>query len=503
MDSDGVRFVPESASGQFRVEVAAQAPAGAHLVRAYNQQGASALRFLIVSPDPQLEEKEPNDEFAHPQPVDTLPAWINGRLEKAGDVDSYRVSLAAGQTLVASLECFVLGSPVDPVLRVVAPSGVQLAINHDDGRTFDPFVTWTAPAAGSVVVQVFGFAYPANSEVRYTGAANAVYRLRLSRGPWARHTVPLGITRGVPSRVRVVGWNLGTTGAVERVLTAGEPGRAGDFTPQHEPGFENSIPVVVGEGPETVEQEPNDTPANAGLLPVPGAVTGRLDRPADEDRYSFEARKGQTYLIRVDSAALGFPVDAWLRLENTNRQEIARSDDGPTADPSLEWTAAESGRVVAALGSVVHRGGGDHWYRLSLRPASPEARAVVGVNAVTVKAGETNEVAVTVSRLHGHSAPLQVAARDLPPGIECAPVAVPEKGGELKLRLIAVRDAHAFSGPVHLEMSDAGARSTEPVTHPLISAGIDNGVPNGFNHLVVESTDRIWLTVIPPAPPKP
>jgi len=33
----------------------------------------------------------------------------------------------------------------------------------------------------------------------------------------------------------------------------------------------------------------------------------------------------------------------------------------------------------------------------------------------------------------------------------------------------------------------------------LTSSTVNNGVPGGFNKLVIESTDRLWLTVLPVA----
>jgi hypothetical protein len=33
------------------------------------------------------------------------------------------------------------------------------------------------------------------------------------------------------------------------------------------------------------------------------------------------------------------------------------------------------------------------------------------------------------------------------------------------------------------------------VLSDLIATGADNGVPNGFNRLLIESVDHLWLTV--------
>ncbi|MBK8001251.1 MAG: pre-peptidase C-terminal domain-containing protein [Verrucomicrobia bacterium] len=215
VDAPGIVFKAETNSGKFSVEVAADAPVGGHLVRLYNEQGVSGLRFLVVTKERQTEEVEPNNEFKKPQMIDAFPAFINGRLEKSGDVDSYAVALEVGQTLVASVEAYTLASPVDAVLRVVDARGVQVAWNHDGGPTLDPFLTWTAKSAGTYVVQVFGFGYPADSSVNFVGNAKCVYRLHLSRGPYVNHTVPLGVPRGRKRTLELVGWNLPAPASVE------------------------------------------------------------------------------------------------------------------------------------------------------------------------------------------------------------------------------------------------------------------------------------------------
>src|SRR3989442_15600720 len=104
----------------------------------------------------------------------------SSRLDKSGDVDSFAVTLEAGQTLIAWLEAYTLASPMDAVLRLVDSRGAQLALNDDDGRTLDPLLAWTAGSAGTYVLQVFRFAHPAASEFKLTGGNACGYRLHLS-----------------------------------------------------------------------------------------------------------------------------------------------------------------------------------------------------------------------------------------------------------------------------------------------------------------------------------
>ena len=98
---------------------------------------------------PEVSEKEPNDEPAKAQSVQ-LPAVVNGRLEKAGDVDVFAVTLKKGETLVASVEANrSLKSPMDGVLQVVSPDGFVLDQNND-WHGLDPQVAFTVPKDGDV-----------------------------------------------------------------------------------------------------------------------------------------------------------------------------------------------------------------------------------------------------------------------------------------------------------------------------------------------------------------
>src|SRR5690349_20579818 len=127
LDTSGITFKAETNSGKFTIEVATNAALGPHIVRAWNDAGASSPRFLVITDTEQLAEREPNDDWAKPQRIETFPAHISGRLDKANDVDSYATHLKGSATLTASLQAHVLASPVDAVLRLVDHRGVEVA----------------------------------------------------------------------------------------------------------------------------------------------------------------------------------------------------------------------------------------------------------------------------------------------------------------------------------------------------------------------------------------
>jgi hypothetical protein len=262
------------------------------------------------------------------------------------------------------------------------------------------------------------------------------------------------------------------------------------------PDFENSLAVPVDDGPELAEQVSTNSTGEPTRLELPCAMTGCIKKSGDEAHFTFAAKKGEKFLFEVQSASLGFALDARLRIEDAKGKELAKADDSVGADPVLEWTAPEDGTFVAAVANVLHRGGPDHLYRLSMRRPVPSVKATVAANAFTIELGKTNEIKLTVKRLHGLQSKLTIGAKGLPDEVRVEPTEVPEKSGDVALKLIASADAHPFSRPIQLVVTDADSAKEHRVVHELITTGINNGVPNGFNKLVIESTDQLWLTVL-------
>jgi len=75
------------------------------------------------------------------------------------DVDMYRVTLAAGQTLTIDVDARTLsgGSTLDSYVRMFDASGRQLATNDDDGATYDSRLVFRATTAGTYYVGLSGY----------------------------------------------------------------------------------------------------------------------------------------------------------------------------------------------------------------------------------------------------------------------------------------------------------------------------------------------------------
>jgi hypothetical protein len=473
-DDPGIVFEAGKEVGEFRVTVGAGVKPGPHHVRVHDGSGASLPVAVAVEVSPQTLEVEPND--AAPQEIGGAVAVINGRLDKNGDSDAFRFRLAAGRTLTARVEANVLAAGFDAMLTLADGGGQVLAFNHDHVG-MDPFLVFTAPADGDYVIRVAGHKYPASTELSFAGGADCLYRLHMSDGPVVRHTWPLMVPEGERRRIGVVGWNLVSDG-----LEVG-------------PEVAAAVPLRWSDHAELLEEDA------AELLAVPCGVSGRLTQSGEEDRYRFAAAKGDVRIFRLEGPSWGSLLDPVLRILDGEGKELASADDdGASREARQVWTAPSDGTFTAVVRDLTWQGGPDYYYRLEMKAPAASVSAVTAAHAVRLDAGKSAEWKVTVSLEHGYSRKLVLAAQGLPGGVSAPEVVVPEKGGEVVLVLQAAADAPAASGPVTLVLREVEGGREIPVRHILVSTAENNGVPNGFSQLLINDTDQLWLTVVPPPP---
>jgi hypothetical protein len=149
------------------------------------------------------------------------------------------------------------------------------------------------------------------------------------------------------------------------------------------------------------------------------------------------------------------------------------------------------------VGSVVHRGGPDFLYCLSIQHADPSLKVLAAAHAFTLEPGKTNNLKVAVTRLHGLESKMTLTAEGLPSGVRADPVELPGKNGDATLQLVAEADARPFGGPIELVVTEQSSKQKYRVAFALASSGENNGVPQGYKKMVLNSIDQLWLTVLP------
>ena len=88
------------------------------------------------------------------------------------------------------------------------------------------------------------------------------------------------------------------------------------------PDFENALTLPLGDGPELVEQDLSARSPDQPDLTPPFAITGCIEKIGEEDRFGFSATKDERLLLEIQSASLGFPLDAWLAIQDATGKEL-------------------------------------------------------------------------------------------------------------------------------------------------------------------------------------
>src|SRR6266849_7350439 len=179
------------------VKIASDCRLGEHAMRLRTATGTSELRTFYVGALPNIDEKEPNNDFAHPQKI-PLNVTVNGVVDTE-DVDYFLFEAKKGQRVTTEIEGMRLGTTLfDPYVAILDMKRFELASSDDSpllGQ--DAVASVVIPADGTYVVQVRESAYGGN------GACN--YRLHVGTFPRPTAIVPAGGKLGEEIEVTFLG----------------------------------------------------------------------------------------------------------------------------------------------------------------------------------------------------------------------------------------------------------------------------------------------------------
>jgi hypothetical protein len=477
----GISIEAGKIKGKLTVTVAAGVEPGRHWVWLHDDQGASVPQPFLVGTLPELVEKEPNNDAKSAQKV-SLPAVVNGRFEKANDVDCYSVMLKKGQTLVAAFEGWaMLRSPMDAVLQIVSSDGFVVAENNDF-HGLDPLIAFFAPKDGVYIVRTFAFPAIPDTTIRFRGGDNYVYRLTLTTSGYADHAYPLAVERGHSGTVAMVGWNIPDRAC--RVAVTPAPGI--DSATVANPDVANTLRVRVQA--HKCLQKPEGT--GSLRLEPPVTVTGQLAGPKSVDQFLLTGKKGQTLDIRAESQSLGLPVTAVIRVADSAGQAIANGEPSDLhGDTAISFTPPADGEYRLTVRDKYSHNGPRFVYALHVAPPKPGFSLSLAVDRVTVVAGKTLDLPVTVQRVNGFAGEIDLAAETLPAGLNVKPEASSDPA-KITLKLTAAADAQV-SGPVRIV---GRAKSGPPLTHVATCP-----LPAPFEGAPAVRIEHLWLTITRPA----
>jgi Bacterial pre-peptidase C-terminal domain len=178
---------------------------------------------VLLDVDDLPEVIRPDSTPADKAQVVTVPAMLNGRILKPGQVDRWECTVRKGDSLALELRAAQLGSPLQGVLTIGDSQGKQLGRAEGTPTQVDPVLAFLAPTDGTYTIQVA-------DRFRTRGGPAFAYRLRLAPPPMPDFRLHLGadtvtIPRGgkAPLKIQVerLNWFAGPINLTFDGLPAG------------------------------------------------------------------------------------------------------------------------------------------------------------------------------------------------------------------------------------------------------------------------------------------
>ncbi len=413
-----------------RFKTEAGALPGMRDFRVITPRGASTLGQIVVVRDPIIVEAANNDTMKTAQAI-SVPAAVCGALEKQEDVDYYKFKVSAGTALTFHMYCHRLADRIhdlqlvaDPILTLRDDKGTVLASN-DNYFAADPLLHFKFTSAGEYYLEV--------RDVRYAGYRYWTYCIEINDRPFVTFALPLRVTPGTTTRLKLDGYNLPIKEA-SLTLPANEPEGVRRYCLDlGKDQKSNPIPLVVSTLPD-VREAPgdNDTPAKAQPITVPCDISGCMDAENDVDCYAFTAKKGERLTFDVIAQRAGSQLDSVLRILGPKGQLLIENDDHQerrsgysafnlTSDSHIEgWTAPADGRYVIQIRDVHQRGGPAFGYLLKVMHSQPSFVMDTDTDKTILAPGTAGVIHVRLTRKDGFAGEVQLGIEGIPAGVKAS-----------------------------------------------------------------------------------
>lgn len=404
------------------LEIAPDAAPGRREVRLLGDRvGLTNMLYFTVGTLPEVIEDPARDRHD----ID-WPCVVNGRIDPDTDADRYVFTARADKPLVLWARAHALDSHgqgkhygfVDLDLRVLDASG-RVVAEARDTLGLDPLLELRVPADGRYTAVV--------EHVLYRGYPQAVYRLLVTDSPVPTALFPAGTRQGDATTARLFGPLVpeGTTVTLSGIASPlpfgriGHPATAGVV----------DLPFVIGDGPESVEAEPNDDRATASLLPLGGTANARFDRPGDHDWYRLDVSEpGPIEVSTLAHRWLRSPVDTTIEIFDAEGKLVGQNDDGfpieymsihdiEPPDSRVVFRAERAGTFFARVYEQTGAAGERAVYRLTAQPARPDFQLLSYPDGVPIWGpGSTAALVVKVLRDHDFVEDIDLSIEGLPDG---------------------------------------------------------------------------------------
>lgn len=449
----------EATANQVKVtlKVAPDCRLGEHVAQVRTASGISDFRTLYVEALPAVAEKEPNSDFAEPQPI-TLNSTVDG-IAQSEDVDYYVLEAKKGQRIVAEVVGMRLSTALfDPYVAILDSKRFELAASDDTPLAVqDGVAAVIAPEDGQYFIEV--------RESSYEGNGNCRYRLHVGTFPRPTAVYPAGGKLGEPTEVRFLGDPAGelkqtialpAEDVVDFGLFATDAGGISP-TPNAFRLFEHG---------NVLEVEPNNEFAQGTPAELPLAFNGIIETDGDVDCFKFAAKKGQVFDVECFARRIRSGLDPVVNLYYADGRGITSNDDSRGPDSYFRFNVPADAEYVIRVTDHLGRGASDFVYRIEFQQVQPSlALSIPQVERygqyrqqIYVARGNRFGTLMNATRTN-FGGELVLENKDLPPGVTVHAEPMPANLASMPVVFEAAADA-----PIGGKLVDFTARHADETT---------------------------------------
>jgi hypothetical protein len=427
-----------------RIVIAADCPPGPVRWQAANANGVTATGVFMVSHSPELLEM-PHGKT--PQPIESLPAIVSGRLERIEEVDCYRFTATQSGPVTCSLFARRIGSAFFGAIEVRDSQGRKVA-DAVDTEGWDPVLTMIAEKGRDYIVSV--------RDLDFRGDRSYVYRLELTPGPRVLAARPAAVRRGRTQAVEFVAIGIARDDRPASVARdVAFPSDAAtetiDYQLETPRGTAPVFRLMLSDLDEFVEQ--SHAAGRPQPLACPGAVTGALERAGEEDLYACRWKKGDLWAIHAAAREIGSTIDPMIVIRDESGKELVRTGDPPGGgDCSLEFHVLSDGMYTLAVTDVAGRGGSQAAaYRLAIETARPDFRLEANTQRLAIPLGQKAELPIAAIRSGGFKGAIGLSVSGLPQGVTTeGDLHIPPEKAEATIRFVSAADGAATAAAIEI-----------------------------------------------------
>ena len=462
--------IPNDSRLVAQVTIAPTAALGIREIRLATPKGVSNAQPFVVGDLPEVKETEPNSGASEANWLD-LPTTISGVIDSVDDQDFFRFNAKAEQRLICDVTASRMGSLLDSFLALFGPDGAEIATN-DIANGLDSLIDYTIPMEGEYTLRI--------RDLRYKGGEEFVYRLSIGELPYLDSIFPMGGKRGTENSIAVSGRNLADVESMQVSIAPNAPLGVQQVRVMTRSGLStSSYPFMVGDLPEFVETEPNNTreqvtsdEAGTNAVTAPIIINGQIEPGGDVDYFTFKAEKEQRLIFEVTAQRLGSKLDALLTLfdkveagdesedadaavyssaeTQLEKGTLAVNDDTMGSEARIDHTFEEAGDYAIAIRDLNNGGGPDFAYRLSFAPLQPGFQLTVTPDNPRICRGDSTSLTVEVTRIDEFNGPVRFASPNLPKDFAVSPTVLEPDQTQALITLTTPPDAPLGFLPITL-----------------------------------------------------